>query len=220
MTRAYPRPRGDLPEGAVGAVRGPILLGPGPGRRPREMAGRRAGVGLRRTDLLADSADGSAGTQALVIGCAASALVGLVALVTLLTVVSCSNWTIRQKNAEIVRQFRQLEASNEKLLGARAEAEAEGDQAKEVTEFLVSSFRKPDPADEGEKVTVAQVLGRAIGSSKAATSRRPPAPRSATPSARPITAWDWSPRRWGSSRRSSTSGGASSARNTPKPSRP
>ena len=56
----------------------------------------------------------------------------------------------------------EVSASNLRLAAARAEAERERDQAKEVTEFLVSSFRKPDPAQDGRKVTVAEVLAGAV----------------------------------------------------------
>src|SRR5262249_33697521 len=70
----------------------------------------------------------------LVAGAAASALVGIVALAALVLVVTTSNRTI----------------------------ERERDQATEGTEFLVSSFRKPDPAQDGRTVTVAEVLGRAL----------------------------------------------------------
>lgn len=43
----------------------------------------------------------------------------------------------------------EVSASNRRLAAARAEAENERDQAKEVTEFLVSSFRKPDLCKRG-----------------------------------------------------------------------
>src|SRR5262249_8309702 len=44
----------------------------------------------------------------------------------------------------------------------RAEAERERDQAQEVTGFLVLSFRKPDPAQDGKDVKVAELLSRAV----------------------------------------------------------
>ncbi len=114
--------------------------------------------------------------QRLVTSATAAGLVAAVALVAITTVISIwnrrlettnqklasANQTILRNNDQITRQNRELAESNQNLKQARAEAEKERDQAKEVTEFLVSSFRKPDPAAEGEKVTVAQVLGRAV----------------------------------------------------------
>jgi serine/threonine protein kinase len=73
-----------------------------------------------------------------------------------------ANQTILQNNDQITRQNQELAESNANLKQARAEVEKERDQAKEVTEFLVSSFRKPDPAQDGKDVKVAEVLGRAV----------------------------------------------------------
>ncbi len=107
--------------------------------------------------------------QRLVAGAGAAAVMGAAALVAITTVISfanrrlsTANTTIRDNSAQIARQNRQLEQSNSDLALSRAEAERERDQAKEVTDFLVSSFRKPDPAQDGEKVTIAEVLGRAV----------------------------------------------------------
>ena len=47
-SRRSPGPGGDLPEGDGPAARGPLPHGRGPGRRPRALAGRRAGLGLPR----------------------------------------------------------------------------------------------------------------------------------------------------------------------------
>jgi serine/threonine protein kinase/tetratricopeptide (TPR) repeat protein len=93
--------------------------------------------------------------QRLVTGAAAAALVGILALAGLVVVVSGADRTIRQKNTEIIHRNQDLEQ-------ARAESERERDQAREVTEFLVSSFRKADPAQDGRTLTVAEVLDRAV----------------------------------------------------------
>jgi eukaryotic-like serine/threonine-protein kinase len=100
--------------------------------------------------------------QRLVGSATATALVGVVALVALVLVVTNSNNTIRNKNDAMTRQNQALEESNRNLAQARAEALAQRDQALEVTGFLVSSFRKPDPAQNGRKITVAEVLGQAV----------------------------------------------------------
>jgi serine/threonine protein kinase/tetratricopeptide (TPR) repeat protein len=107
--------------------------------------------------------------QRPVIAMTAAALVAAVASLVFATLISASNrrlmaanLTIRQKNAEITRQNRELEKTNKRLLDARTEAEQERDKAQEATEFLVSSFRKPDPAQDGRTVTVAAVLGPAV----------------------------------------------------------
>ncbi len=114
--------------------------------------------------------------QRLVTGATAASLVAAAALVTITVVISTSNrrletsnhklasanQTILQNSDQITRQNQALEESNQNLKQARAEAEKERDQAMEVTAFLVSSFRKPDPAQDGRKVTVAEVLGRTV----------------------------------------------------------
>jgi serine/threonine protein kinase/lipopolysaccharide biosynthesis regulator YciM len=113
--------------------------------------------------------------QRLVTGATAAGLVAAAALVAITAVISISNRrleatnqklatanrTILQNNEQITRQNQELAESNANLKQARAEAEKERDQAQEVTEFLVSSFRKPDPAQDGKDVKVAEVLGRA-----------------------------------------------------------
>jgi len=60
-----------------------------------------------------------------------------------------ANHPIRQKSDELTAQYQKLEDSNRKLVEARAEAEAQRDQATAVIDFLVSSFRKPDPTEAG-----------------------------------------------------------------------
>src|SRR5262249_60502077 len=83
-------------------------------------------------------------------------------LIALVLVVTRSSGTIRRQYDEITRQNRALAKSNRELARVRAEAESERDQAREVTEFLVSSFRRPDPDQDGRAVTVAAVLGSAV----------------------------------------------------------
>ena len=114
--------------------------------------------------------------QRLVTGATAAGAVAAVALVAITAVISASNRrletinqklaganrTILQNNEQITRQNHELGESNTNLKQARADAERERDQAQEVTEFLVSSFRKPDPVQDGKDVKVAEVLGRAV----------------------------------------------------------
>jgi serine/threonine protein kinase/tetratricopeptide (TPR) repeat protein len=107
--------------------------------------------------------------QRLVTGVTAAALVAAVALVTITTLISISNRqlavanrTILENSRQIARQYQELERANTRLEQTRSEAVKERDQAREVTDFLVLSFRKPDPAQDGRKVTVAEVLGSAV----------------------------------------------------------
>ena len=65
-------------------------------------------------------------------------------------------------SAQISASNRRLAAIDADLVRRRRDAEAQRDQTRDVTEFLVSSFRKPNPEQEGSKVTVAEVLSRAI----------------------------------------------------------
>ena len=96
-------------------------------------------------------------------------LVAAVASVAVMAVIlgsnrrlAAANQTIHQNYDQIRRQYQELGESNRNLAQARAEAEKERDQAKEVTKFLVSSFRKPDPEQDGKEVKMAEVLGRAV----------------------------------------------------------
>jgi tetratricopeptide (TPR) repeat protein len=118
--------------------------------------------------------------QRPVIAMTAAALVATVASLVFATLISASNrrlmaanLTIRQKNAEITRQNQELEKTNKRLLDARTEAEQQRDQAREVTDFLVTSFRKPDPAEDGRVVTVAAVLSPAVTELEARTKMAP-----------------------------------------------
>jgi tetratricopeptide (TPR) repeat protein len=103
--------------------------------------------------------------QRLVSGAAATMLMTLVTL----AVVAASNLRldaayaqIRNRNERITDQNEQLEESNRSLELARADADRERDQATAVTDFLVSSFRSPDPALDGRTITIAEVLQRAV----------------------------------------------------------
>jgi tetratricopeptide (TPR) repeat protein len=101
----------------------------------------------------------------LVAGGTAAAGVEAAALLAIVTVVSASNRrlgdanrTIRQNGERIAAQNDELRQRNEDLFQARTLAEREREQAKEVTAFLVSTFRRPDPEMDGRDVKVAQVL--------------------------------------------------------------
>jgi serine/threonine protein kinase/Tfp pilus assembly protein PilF len=101
----------------------------------------------------------------LVTGGTAASIVAAAALLAIITVVSIwngrlgdANRTIRQSSQQISAQNDELKQANQDLVQARASAEREREQAKEVTAFLVSTFRKPDPEMDGRDVKVAQVL--------------------------------------------------------------
>ena len=105
----------------------------------------------------------------LVTGSAAAMAVAAVALLAIILVVATSNRrlgdanrTIRTNSLQIDAQNRELERRNQDLAKARGEAEQERDQAKEVTAFLVSTFRKPDPEMDGRDVKMAEVLEGAV----------------------------------------------------------
>ena len=72
-----------------------------------------------------------------------------------------TNQNLTAANATIQGQNAELERTNADLEVARDEAARERDQAKAVTDFLVSSFRKSDPSEDGREVTIAEVLDRA-----------------------------------------------------------
>ena len=107
--------------------------------------------------------------QRLVTAATAATLVALVGLVAIASIVSISNGrlatanqTIRENSRQIAQQNQDLELANTSLEQAREEAVTERNQAREVTNFLVSSFRKPDPEQDGRKITVAEVLASGV----------------------------------------------------------
>ena len=97
----------------------------------------------------------------------AATLIALVSLAIVVSIVSASNRRlnaandqIRNQYAQIARQNAQLAQTNLDLDASRVEAVAERDQSEAVTDFLVSSFRSPDPERDGRTVTIAEVLAR------------------------------------------------------------
>jgi len=100
--------------------------------------------------------------QRLVSGGAATVLMGLVTLAALAVVITSTNRRLDLANTKLARANTDLEQANTDLALARAEAERERDQAEAVTEFLVSSFRSPDPTLDGREITIAEVLDRAV----------------------------------------------------------
>jgi serine/threonine protein kinase/tetratricopeptide (TPR) repeat protein len=105
----------------------------------------------------------------LVTGSAAAMAVAAVSLLAIILVIATSNRrlgdanrTIRTNSLQIDAQNRELERRNQDLAKARGDAEQERDQAKEVTAFLVSTFRKPDPEMDGRDVKLADVLKGAV----------------------------------------------------------
>jgi serine/threonine protein kinase len=105
----------------------------------------------------------------LVTGASAASAVAVASLLAIAVVVSVANQrledanrTIHVNSDQIAAQNLELNTRNEALAHARGEAERERDQAREVTTFLVSAFRKPDPEIDGRALKVADVMGNAV----------------------------------------------------------
>jgi len=98
-------------------------------------------------------------------GVALMGLFSIGALAVLMTLANrrldAANTRIVAQNTQITRQNARLERINQRLALARAEAERERDRAEAVTDFLVKSFRSPDPELDGREITIAEVLDRA-----------------------------------------------------------
>jgi eukaryotic-like serine/threonine-protein kinase len=116
----------------------------------------------------------------LVTGWTASIVAAAVGLTAITVVVSSSNRrladanrTVRGNLERIAEQNRELERSGREVTQARSAAVQERDQAREVTAFLVSTFRKPDPDMDGRDVKVAQVLKDAAKSLEGKSSMAP-----------------------------------------------
>ena len=68
----------------------------------------------------------------------------------------------RQAEAETKRALAEAKDAQAKTDQALKESEGSRSQAEAVSRFLVEAFRKPDPARDGSKVTVAEVLDQAV----------------------------------------------------------
>jgi serine/threonine protein kinase len=126
--------------------------------------------------------------QGLVAAAVAAVFVAAVASVAISTLISMSNRKLESANRQlgtanetigrnlnlIKSQNQELDESNRNLKLARGEAEKERDQAKEVTEFLVSSFRKPDPDRDGKDVKAVEVLRSAVKEVESRENMAPP----------------------------------------------
>jgi hypothetical protein len=66
----------------------------------------------------------------------------------------------RQAEAETKRALAEAKDAQAKTDQALTESEASRSQAEAVSRFLVEAFRKPDPVQDGSKVTVAEVRAR------------------------------------------------------------
>lgn len=118
----------------------------------------------------------------LVVGTAATVLISLVSLAAIASVVSQSNRTLAAMNLKLDAKNREVDQANTRLVQVnknleqanaseraakqdadqkRSEAEKARDETKQVLNYLVASFRKPNPSADGEKLTVAELLDRA-----------------------------------------------------------
>src|SRR5207244_3604141 len=87
----------------------------------------------------------------LVTGLAVAMVVGLVGLAVGLAVVTGLNGRLDLANADLVGKSAQLEARNTDLAAAIANEKQAHKQAQKVLTYFVSTFRRADPAQDGEK---------------------------------------------------------------------
>lgn len=113
--------------------------------------------------------------QTLVASAIAAALVLLLCSLAITSIVSSHNRSLNEKNAELDQANSELAKANKNLEDAieaerlaKQEAESQSQEAKRskeeterVLDYLVAAFRKPDPALDGEKLTVAELLTQA-----------------------------------------------------------
>ncbi|QDV38710.1 serine/threonine-protein kinase [Tautonia plasticadhaerens] len=114
--------------------------------------------------------------QGLVSAAAAAFVIGFAALAALAVVITSSNrrldaanfllatanTELADANTRILDQNTQLQATNAALDRSRAEALRERDQSRVVTEFLITSFRSPDPGRDGRTITIVEILTRSL----------------------------------------------------------
>jgi serine/threonine protein kinase len=96
----------------------------------------------------------------LVTGLAAALVVGLVALTAGLVVVSGLNRRLDAANVGLVQKSEDLDARNADLVQSNAKEEQARKQAENVLSYFVQVFRRADPAQDGEEVTIVEVLKR------------------------------------------------------------
>jgi tetratricopeptide (TPR) repeat protein len=94
----------------------------------------------------------------------ALATAGLFALLLIGGAAVSTYSAIRARQAETAtkRALAEAEHAQAKTDQALKESEGSRSQAEAVSRFLVEAFRKPDPARDGSKVTVAEVLDQAV----------------------------------------------------------
>src|SRR5262249_11215560 len=98
--------------------------------------------------------------RTLVTGTAAALVVGLVGLTWGLLAVTGLNRQLDVANADLVEKGVQLDARNADLAAANINERQARERAEKVLEDFVATFRRAGPSQDGEKVTIAEVLKR------------------------------------------------------------
>ncbi|MBI1904194.1 MAG: serine/threonine protein kinase [Planctomycetia bacterium] len=132
--------------------------------------------------------------RTLVTASVVGVLIAMVGLAALSAVIAASNRrlaraneTIRGRNEQITAQNTRISAINAQLTVAngnlklaraeadqkRTDAERSRDEAQAVSDYLVSAFRSPDPARDGRRITVAEMLASAAKRAQAEFADKP-----------------------------------------------
>jgi serine/threonine-protein kinase len=96
----------------------------------------------------------------LVTGLAAAMLVGLLGLAGGLVMVTGLNRRLDLANTNLGEKSAQLETRNSELAVAIGNEQRARERIEKVLEYFVGTFRRADPAEDGAKVTIAEVLKR------------------------------------------------------------
>src|SRR5262249_55559818 len=92
---------------------------------------------------------------------AALGVVALTASVVGLVIVTGLNRQLDTANADLVAKGVQLDGRNAELARANANERQAREQAEKALDYFVATFRRPDPEQDGAKVTIAEVMKRA-----------------------------------------------------------
>jgi tetratricopeptide (TPR) repeat protein len=102
--------------------------------------------------------------RTVVTGAAAALLAGVIGLAAVVAVQTKANAKLKDANVKVTQALIETRTAKTATEAALAQSKESLSQAKAVSNFLVESFRSPDPSLDGKKILVVNLLDRAAES--------------------------------------------------------
>jgi eukaryotic-like serine/threonine-protein kinase len=102
----------------------------------------------------------------LVVGSVATVFISLLSLSVVATIIGQTNRTLEWKNLELTEAKKHADQE-------RQYAEKSRDETKQAFDFLIATFQKPDPSQDGEKITVVEMFDQATNQLNTAFPKNP-----------------------------------------------